>query len=109
MGRAEGNEEVIGDIGAAAEGMFWATTIGTIDSLAAPARDFERLRQLAEHEKWTDDTPVPPSVFGPMWEGTPPAWWTDDILAGLPPEPAAELNKPNQEHEQPTDGAPAAP
>jgi hypothetical protein len=47
-------------------------TVGTISDLAALVRDFDRLCRLVEKEKWTDDTPVPPSVFGPMWEGTPP-------------------------------------
>lgn len=38
-------------------------------------RDFVRLQRLARKEKWTDDTPVPPGVFGPMWpEGVEPYW-----------------------------------
>lgn len=52
-------------------------------------RDFTRLVNAAKANAWTDDTPVPPDVFGPMWEGTPPSWWTDDVFAGLPPEPVA--------------------
>lgn len=104
IGRA-GDEEIACDIGAAAESMFWATTIKTIGSLAAPARDFDRLCQLAEREKWTDDTPVPQSVFGPMWEGAPPEWWTDDILAGLPPEPTIEPNKSGNEQAAPVEDA----
>ena len=72
-------------------------TVGTLEYLAAPARDFERLQQwLAKQEKWTNDTPVPQSVFGPMWEGTPPEWWTDDILAGLPPEAAEDKSAPEK-------------
>ncbi|MBP3960802.1 hypothetical protein J8F10_36740 [Gemmata sp. G18] len=57
--------------------------MGTVGHLAAPARAFDRLTRLAEKEKWTDDTPVPPTVFGPMWEGAPPDWWTDNILSDL--------------------------
>ena len=38
-------------------------------------RDFERLRQLAKANDWTDDTQVPPEVFGPLWpEGRVPEW-----------------------------------
>ena len=52
----------------------------TIDSpltaqLRCIRRDFVRLKRLARKEKWTDDTPVPPEVFGPLWpEGVEPYW-----------------------------------
>jgi hypothetical protein len=52
----------------------------TIDSpltaqLRCIRRDFVRLKRLARKQKWTDDTPVPPDVFGPMWpEGVAPYW-----------------------------------
>jgi hypothetical protein len=46
-------------------------------------RDFDRLRHLARKENWTDDTPVPPEVFGPMW----PAGLTPDWARETPPEP----------------------
>lgn len=38
-------------------------------------RDFDRLARLAREQNWTDETPVPPEVFGPMWpNGLAPAW-----------------------------------
>jgi hypothetical protein len=38
-------------------------------------RDFDRLAKLARKHHWTDDTPVPPSVFGPLWpKGRTPDW-----------------------------------
>ena len=38
-------------------------------------RDFDRLVYLARKHHWTDDTPVPPEVFGRMWPKTlEPAW-----------------------------------
>lgn len=38
-------------------------------------RDFDRLVFLAKKHNWTDDTPVPQEVFGPMWpEGLTPEW-----------------------------------
>jgi hypothetical protein len=80
-------------------------TVGTLATLAAPATDFERLCWRAKVEKWTDDTPVPQSVFGPMWEGTPPPWWTDDVLAGLSSEPTANAENPGEEQPAPTDDA----
>jgi hypothetical protein len=85
--------------------LYQVGTIGTVELLAAPARDFDRLLRLAEKEKWTDDTPVPQSVFGPMWEGPPPEWWTDDVLAGLPAEPATETNTLANGHPTPTEDA----
>jgi hypothetical protein len=56
-------------------------------------RDFGLLQQTAKEERWTDDTPVSPSVFGPMWPaGLAPAWATNGH-----PEP--EQN-PKDESEQ---------
>ncbi len=46
-------------------------------------RDFVRLKKLAREEKWTDDTPVPPEVFGPLWpEGVAPYWAVEPPPAG---------------------------
>jgi len=41
-------------------------------------RDFDRLAALAAWQKWIDDTPVPPTVFGPLWPEGPPAGWPAD-------------------------------
>jgi hypothetical protein len=38
-------------------------------------RDFDHLASLAEWQQWTDDTPVPPEVFGPLWPEGPPKGW----------------------------------
>lgn len=38
-------------------------------------RDFDHLASLAEWQKWDDDTPVPPEVFGPLWPEGPPQGW----------------------------------
>ena len=41
-------------------------------------RDFDRVWRLAQANGWTDDTPVPPEVFGPLWpEGRVPKWARD--------------------------------
>jgi hypothetical protein len=41
-------------------------------------RDFLRLQRLAREHHWTDDTPVPPDAFGPVWpDGLAPDWWTE--------------------------------
>lgn len=51
-----------------------AVTITSVSGNAVRI-DFDRLRKAAAQEKWTDDTPVPPSFFGPLWpEGPPPRW-----------------------------------
>lgn len=37
--------------------------------------DFNLLLQTAQREHWTDDTPVAPKFFGPMWpDGEPEGW-----------------------------------
>jgi hypothetical protein len=65
----------------------------TIDSpltaqLRCIRRDFVRLKRLARKEKWTDETPVPPEVFGSMWpEGVEPYWAVEPPPA--PPVPPA--------------------
>jgi len=41
-------------------------------------RDFDLLLRLASAYGWTDDTPVPPEVFGPLWPEGKPAGWPDD-------------------------------
>jgi hypothetical protein len=38
-------------------------------------RDFDHLARLAQWQHWTDDTPVPPEVFGPLWPEGPPKGW----------------------------------
>jgi hypothetical protein len=45
-------------------------------------RDFDHLAELARWQKWTDDTPVPPEVFGPLWpDGLPKGWPVDESLS----------------------------
>lgn len=47
-------------------------------------RDFDRILHLARKHAWTDDTPVPPDVFGPLWpKDLTPAWATEPA----PPTP----------------------
>lgn len=37
--------------------------------------DFDRLRNATVHEKWDDQTPVPPEFFGSLWpDGEPKGW-----------------------------------
>jgi hypothetical protein len=38
-------------------------------------RDFDHLLSLSNYFHWTDDTPVPPEVFGPLWPEGPPKGW----------------------------------
>jgi hypothetical protein len=48
------------------------------DAVVAMRRDYELLRAAAASEGWTDDTPVPPEFFGPLWpEGEPEGWPTN--------------------------------
>jgi hypothetical protein len=43
--------------------------------ILAIRRDIDHLLKLAKENKWNDNTPVGPEVFGPMWpNGAPPNW-----------------------------------
>lgn len=63
-------------------------------ALLAIRFDFDTLRERAAIETWTDDTPVPPTVFGPMWPFGPPKDWPqenagDRLAVTLAPPPDA--------------------
>jgi len=54
----------------------------------AICRDYQLLAETARVEAWTDETPVPPDFFGPMWPDGVPGYWyeipddaTDEIRA----------------------------
>jgi|GEM_PF-2277439 len=49
-------------------------------------RDFEMILDLAKANNWHDDTPVSPSVFGPLWPEGPPEDWPK------PEHPATQLS-----------------
>lgn len=51
---------------------------GSARLFAVCRRDFDLLTRLASTYGWTDDTPVPPEVFGPLWPEGKPAGWPDD-------------------------------
>lgn len=40
-------------------------------------QDYETVSDAGRRRNWTDDTPVPPSVFGPLWPEGPPADWPE--------------------------------
>jgi hypothetical protein len=44
-------------------------------STAPIAADFRTLRDRVRVESWTDETPVPPEVFGDLWPAGPPLGW----------------------------------
>jgi len=48
------------------------------DISAVIRRDFDHIARLAKWQHWTDDTPVSPEVFGPLWPEGPPAGWSAD-------------------------------
>ncbi|MCW5776578.1 MAG: hypothetical protein KIS87_09080 [Phycisphaeraceae bacterium] len=86
---AAGEAAFEGDFTGAFEGAFDAT-------VAAMRHDFELLRAAVQAENWTDDTPVPPEFFGPLWpHGEPEGWPTqhgdsradpsDEETPGAPP------------------------
>lgn len=65
------------DAAAAARVLLEMATLDTplTAQLRCIRRDFARLKRLAREQKWTDDTPVPPEVFGPLWPpGIAPRW-----------------------------------
>jgi hypothetical protein len=47
-----------------------------ISNLIRPIRsDFETVYDMSRASHWTDDSPVPPSVFGPLWPDGPLEGW----------------------------------
>lgn len=55
-------------------------------TLFAIVSDYARLVDRAHEEQWTDDTPVPPAVFGALWpDGPPPGWPAEGESSRTPP------------------------
>lgn len=53
-------------------------------------RDFDLLVRLAKQHDWTDETPVPSDVFGPMWhKNIAPEWAKEPAPPAKPDGPAA--------------------
>jgi hypothetical protein len=71
-----------------ADSAFAATIRGAI------RRDFELLKVAAEQEKWTDETPVPPEFFGPLWPEGPPKGWPEEEETSEGKELVLELEVP---------------
>jgi hypothetical protein len=68
------------------------------DPLAVALRyDYQLLRDTAQREGWTDETPVPPQFFGPLWPfGAPQGWPLGVSEAGLAmPELTLEFDIPD--------------
>lgn len=53
--------------------------------------DFELLFHASKAENWTDDTPVPPEFFGPMWPDGPPEGWPETAMPEPDPTQSLEL------------------
>lgn len=56
-------------------------------------REFDQLARVAGYQRWDDESPVSPDVFGPLWPVGPPAGWPADpdtpARTGLAVEPVA--------------------
>lgn len=58
---------------------------------AAVWDDYQRLKETADRENWTDRSPVSPEVFGPMWpKGVPENW----PASATPSQVAAPRRRP---------------
>jgi hypothetical protein len=54
---------------------FSSKSVGLSVYVKANRRDFTRLSETSKQHGWTDKTPVPLEVFGPMWpDGEPEGW-----------------------------------
>ncbi|HXD87359.1 MAG TPA: hypothetical protein VN641_12760 [Urbifossiella sp.] len=51
-------------------------SVETLSFALMPRRDFHRLQRLTRKNKWTDDTGIAPTAFGPMWLRAPD-WWRE--------------------------------
>ena len=69
--------------------------LGTLEEgrvLRAMRADLDKLKTPAKEEGWTDETPVPPEFFGPLWpEGEPPGWPAAQARSRFYEQPALEL------------------
>ena len=63
--------------------------------VAAMRRDYELLKAAAQRERWTDDTPVPPEFFGPLWPDGAPEGWLFDSTSEEPVDLVIELEVPD--------------
>lgn len=65
-----------------------AVAYAAADAASAVRQDFETLVEHTRQSGWTDETPVLPTVFGPLWPDGEPAWFTEGkewqrrVLAG---------------------------
>jgi hypothetical protein len=63
--------------------LFYTEEVGKILGVTEPlsaafVADFETVRRLAAEKGWTDQTPVPPKVFGPLWPRGAPKGWPEE-------------------------------
>lgn len=61
-------------------GRVWDAALAAVEAADSSVvnflrRDFDHLLNLSKWQHWTDDTPVPPEVFGPLWPEGPPKGW----------------------------------
>lgn len=52
-----------------------SASLAGIHTQVAIRSEFELLKAMAQQERWTDRTPVPPELFGPLWPGKEPEGW----------------------------------
>lgn len=62
---------------AAASAAHYAALAAPSVAFAAIQRDYDLLLHASQAENWTDETPVPPEFFGPMWPDGPPEGWPE--------------------------------
>jgi hypothetical protein len=79
--------EAVDAVKRAAQSLFENATTNTplAAQLRCIRRDFARLKRLAREQKWTEDTLVPPEVFGPLWPpGIAPHWVAESVKPSPP-------------------------
>ncbi len=57
---------------------------------SAIERDYELLKAASAAERWTNETPVPPEFFGPLWPWGEPEGWPDVTDYNRPEHHAAD-------------------
>lgn len=63
---------------------------------AAQWADLVLLRELSASERWTDATPVPVDLLGPLWPNGLPDWWPDEPVGGVTPLLHLEFTVPSE-------------
>ncbi len=63
-------------------------------------RDFDALTEAAARLRWTNDSPIPSDVFGPLWPDAEPEWWPNSVMIAASASAPAPAPPPQRDPDQ---------